>query len=60
MSKATSLVVDRLLNIDGTQTGTADTYNTTIKQEKGSGTIGSYLGLTTTQISNDIFEEIGE
>ena len=59
-TKSQSVKIDRLLNVDGTQTITADTYNSLLKTTKGSGTVGSYLGLTNTQITNGIFEEIEE
>ena len=59
-TKSESVRVDRMLNIDGTQTDTADTYNSNMSKAKGSGTVGSYIGLSASQISNGIFNEIGE
>lgn len=59
-TKANGVQLDRYVNIDGTTTDTPDTYNSTMLEAKGQGTVGSYLGLTSTQISNGIFEEIEE
>ena len=59
-TKANGVQLDRYVNIDGTTTDTPDTYNSTMFEAKGQGTVGSYLGLTSTQISNGIFEEIEE
>lgn len=57
-TKAEGVGLDRYLNIDGTTTDTPETYNTTMTMAKGQGTVGSYLGLTASQINNGIFEEI--
>lgn len=57
-TKAEGIGLDRYLNIDGTTTDTPETYNTTMTMAKGQGTVGSYLGLTASQINNGIFEEI--
>ena len=59
-TKASGVELDRYINIDGTTTDTPDTYNSTMSEEKGQGTVGSYLGLTAQQISDGIFEEIEE
>jgi len=59
-TKANGVQLDRYVNIDGTTTVTPDTYNSTMFEAKGQGTVGSYLGLTSTQINNGIFEEIEE
>ena len=59
-SKADGIKVDRILNIDGTITETAETFNSVMKEELNEGTVGSYLGLSATQIETGIFEEIEE
>ena len=59
-TKANGVELDRYINIDGTTTDTPDTYNSTMSEAKGQGTVGSYLGLTAQQISDGIFEEIEE
>ena len=59
-TKASGVELDRYINIDGTTTDTPETYNSTMSEAKGQGTVGSYLGLTAQQISDGIFEEIEE
>lgn len=57
-TKASGIEVDRMLNIDGTQSASSETYNSIMREEKGQGTVGSYLGLTASQISSGIFESV--
>ena len=57
LSKAEGIEVDRQIHIDGTVTPTVETYNSEMREAKGGGTVGSYLGLTSSQISTGIFEE---
>ena len=59
-TKANGVELDRYINIDGTTIDTPETYNSTMSEAKGQGTVGSYLGLTAQQISDGIFEEIEE
>lgn len=49
---------EQMIRITGAVDSTnAKAYNDLMSQTKGSGTVGSYLGLTATQISNRIFTE---
>ena len=59
-TKASGIEVDRQIYIDGSTKETYATYNSAMSETKGAGTVGSYLGLSASQISNGIFEEIGE
>lgn len=59
-TKSNSVVLDRLLNVDGTQTENADTYNTAMRETINGSVLGTTLGLTNSQITNGIFEEKGE
>ena len=55
-SKASKIKLnDSAVSSNGTVDSTAYNYNNYMPQTKGDGTVGSYLGLTSTQIQNKIF-----
>ena len=59
-TKSKAIELDRLIANNGNTYFSASSYNVAMRETLGQGTVGSYLGLTASQINTGIFENVGE